>query len=84
MATNLTALLEGPSAPPPPGVIPQLDNPPNHETVGKVLPAISIALVTPIVAMSIYSRIFILHKFGAADCKYLTSSLLSIWKLFVC
>ncbi|KAI1449165.1 hypothetical protein F5Y02DRAFT_414426 [Annulohypoxylon stygium] len=67
MATNLTALLEGPSAPPPPGVIPQLDNPPNHETVGKVLPAISIALVTPIVAMSIYSRIFILHKFGAAD-----------------
>ncbi|KAI0897527.1 hypothetical protein F4806DRAFT_507950 [Annulohypoxylon nitens] len=67
MPTNLTAFLEGPSAKPPPGIVPQLDNPPNHRTAGTVLLALSIALVTLMVAISMYSRVFITRKFSAAD-----------------
>ena len=70
MASNLTALLEGPAATPPPGVIPQLDNPPNRKTATQVLPSIAMALATIAVAMSMYSRVFISREFGLPDCEY--------------
>lgn len=70
MASNLTDLLEGPSAAPPPGIISQLDNPPNQKTVTEFLPSISIALATVAVAMRVYSRIFVTQKFGLSDCEY--------------
>lgn len=67
MATNMTALLDGPAAAPPAGVVSQLDNPPSEWEASHVFPAFSIALVTILVAMRLYTTIFVTRRAGFPD-----------------
>ena len=63
------ALLDGPAASPPSGVIPNLANPPNLQAVGRALILVfwSLALIT--FAIRIYTKAFIIRSFRVSDCK---------------
>ncbi|KAI0435745.1 hypothetical protein F4803DRAFT_544504 [Xylaria telfairii] len=76
---------KGPSTTPPPGVVPQLDNPPNERTTAIALAAISIILATLAVAMRTYSRFFVTRSFGIPDWSILLgfSVFIGFWTSYV-
>lgn len=78
MATNMTALLEGPAAVPPVGVIPQLDNPPSEWGTSHVFPAFSIVMSTILVFMRLYTTRFVTQRIGLPDWSILVG-----WGFFV-
>lgn len=67
MATNMTALLDGPAAVPPAGEVSQLDNPPSEWEASHVFPAFSITLVTLLVVIRLYTTIFVTRRAGFPD-----------------
>lgn len=69
MSGNMTDLLNGPAGVPPAGTISQLDNPPNQKTTTHVVPILSIVLVSLLVAMRMYTTMFVTRRVGVADCE---------------
>jgi hypothetical protein len=74
MASNLNpeqleALLNGPALKPPPGVVPQLDNPPAYRTASTALPVVCLVVATLGLAMRLYTRIRVLRQVNLADCE---------------
>lgn len=63
------ALLDGPALPPPPGVIPQFDDPPNMKTLAMAVEITCFLLSTITLCIRMYTRIFIFRRLSwGADC----------------
>ncbi|KAJ2985762.1 hypothetical protein NUW58_g5360 [Xylaria curta] len=77
-STHLQALLDGPALAPPPGVIPQLDNPPSYRTATTVIPIVAITVTTLSLAMRTYTKVSILRKVDLGD-----YSLFLAWGIYV-
>jgi hypothetical protein len=65
------ALLNGPALPPP-GVTPDLANPPNLNGVGYGVLISSVVICTILVSLRLYSRLFYHIKFDVEDSKCVT------------
>lgn len=77
------ALLEGPSMKPPPGVIPNLVNPPNKNDLGYGVATASALLCGLLVVLRLYARAFYHKKMVIEDCKWTRIALASgFW--FIC
>lgn len=76
----MTDLLNGPAGVPPAGTISQLDNPPNQKTTTHVVPILSIVLVSLLVAMRMYTTVFITRRVGVADCEPSTFQMFSTYQ----
>lgn len=61
--------LEGPALIPPPGVLPNLIDPPNENALGFSLFGISTFICTLLVAIRLYAKIVRLKKMDIEDCK---------------
>ncbi|KAI0121425.1 hypothetical protein F4776DRAFT_630805 [Hypoxylon sp. NC0597] len=72
------ALLNGPALSPPPGVIPQLDNPPSNRATAISVPIVCLVVSTLAMAMRLYTRIRIIRHMSITD-----YSLLLGWAIFV-
>ncbi|RAQ76213.1 hypothetical protein COH20_001520 [Aspergillus flavus] len=72
------ALLDGPAASPPSGVVPNLADPPNLQAVGRALILVfwSLALIT--FAIRIYTKAFIIRSFRISDYAMIVAWALSI------
>lgn len=70
-STHLEDLLNGPALSPPPGVTPQLDNPPSYRAATTVIPTLCLTIATLSVAMRVYTRVRIINVVNIADCKHL-------------
>ena len=66
---QLQAFLDGPALPPPPGVIPQLDHPPNLRTTGIAAQVVCLVLATLALCMRLYTKAAIIRQIVLADCK---------------
>jgi hypothetical protein len=60
--------LEGPAGPPPPGVLPQLDDPPNGNHIAVPITAICVVLVFILYMIRFYAK-WHTRMFNVADCK---------------
>ncbi|KAI1110619.1 hypothetical protein F5Y14DRAFT_465334 [Nemania sp. NC0429] len=60
-------LLDGPSIPPPPGVTPQLDNPPNMNATSYTWTNVSLTIATLAIVLRAYSRLFCTRKVFIED-----------------
>lgn len=69
MSADMTALLNGPAGTPPAGTVPQLNDPQNQRAATNVLPTLSIVLMTVLVAIRMYTTVFITRRVGIADCE---------------
>lgn len=69
-STQSEALLNGPALAPPPGVLPQLDNPPNHKAAATTIHIVFVTTATLGIIMRLYTKAFVLRKVHLADCKY--------------
>ncbi|MCJ1385948.1 hypothetical protein MMC17_009073 [Xylographa soralifera] len=63
---NTPAALK-PVAPPPPGITPNLNNPPNMQAVNITIVVICLTITTPIVCMRLYTKFFITKARGWED-----------------
>ena len=73
-------ILNGPAMSPPPGVTPNLDNPPNRNTMAMVVSVFCIVLVTLAASARAYSRLVLLKHVKLEDCM-LRTNLLAIAEL---
>ena len=64
----LENLLNGPAAPPPPGITPNLDNPPNQKVALHIVAILTISFSTCAVIIRIYTKRFVLRTMGYEDC----------------
>ncbi|KAI1826995.1 hypothetical protein F4861DRAFT_494697 [Xylaria intraflava] len=62
------AILDGPALEPPPGVMPDLDHPPNDNAVALAAVTICLIFATISFILRFYSRIFVLRKLLPEDC----------------
>lgn len=62
-------LLNSPAGKPPPGVIPNLDDPPNLYVTGQVVLLLSYVLATLALLLRLYTKAFIIRLFKISDCK---------------
>lgn len=62
-------MTEQPAIPPPPGVVPNFIDPENRVMTIININAIFMALSGVILLLRLYSRRFIVHQLGFADCK---------------
>lgn len=67
--SQLDALLDGPALAPPPGVVPNLTNPPESVVASYMVTSLTIAIATLAVLVRMYTRIFITKQVGFADCE---------------
>ncbi|KAI1820012.1 hypothetical protein F4861DRAFT_94940 [Xylaria intraflava] len=74
----LDALLDGPALAPPPGVVPQLDNPPSMHVTGLVVPIVTLVISTLTVAIRMYTQTRIIRKVTISD-----YTIFVAWGLFV-
>ncbi|MCJ1317038.1 hypothetical protein MMC15_002359 [Xylographa vitiligo] len=75
---NTPAALK-PVAQPPPGVVANLDNPPNMQAVNITIVVICLTITTPIVCMRLYTKLFITKTRGWDD-----YTMFAAWFLSVC
>lgn len=68
--SQIEALLDGPAGPPPPGVVPNLENPPNKQSVGRGLLLTCLCLATVAVILRLYTKVIIMRQFRASDGKF--------------
>lgn len=61
-------ILNGPARAPPPGVVPNFDNPPNRTPEAIAVIVVCLFFSTAAVLGRIYSRVFILKKVRLEDC----------------
>lgn len=66
---QLQVLLNGPALPPPPGVIPQLDHPPNLQGTGIAVQIVCLVLSTIALCMRLYTKTRIIRQLVPADCQ---------------
>ena len=66
----LQSLLNGPAGMPPPGVVPNFDNPPNLAVYLYVTVGLTLGFATFAVIIRIYTKCFLLRSMGYEDCKY--------------
>ena len=66
----LQSLLNGPAGMPPPGVIPNFDNPPNLHVPFYIIASLTLSFATFAVIIRIYTKYFLLRSMGYEDCKY--------------
>ncbi|KAI0521453.1 hypothetical protein F5B22DRAFT_573897 [Xylaria bambusicola] len=65
---ELQALLNGPGLTPPPGVTPNLDNPPNKATLARCVIGVFLTLGSIFVLLRVYGVLFVLKKRYMSDC----------------
>ena len=65
----LESLLNGPAGPPPPGVTPNLDNPPNQQVPLNIVAILTIGFSTCAVIIRIHTKRFVLRTMGYEDCR---------------
>lgn len=64
------ALLEGPAAPPPPGIVLNFVDRPNELLIaGRTLLLVLWSLAFVVLAIRIYTKAFIIRSFRVSDCK---------------
>jgi hypothetical protein len=63
-----------PAMKPPLGVVPNFDNPPNHDTATKVILSICTAVTTILIAIRLYVKIRLIKIYNIEDCKGCCSS----------
>lgn len=68
-AEKLQKLLQGPAGIPPPGVKPNLVNPPNQRISGQAAILVCGIVASIALFMRIYTRIFVIRKTNMSDCK---------------
>ena len=66
----LQKILNGPAGIPPPGTIPNFDNPPNLAVLLDVTVGLTVGLATCAVIIRVYTKYFLLRSMGYDDCKY--------------
>ncbi|KAI0595989.1 hypothetical protein F4775DRAFT_594784 [Biscogniauxia sp. FL1348] len=74
-------VLDGPAMLPPPGVIPELDHPPNRNDIGYVTNAICIAALSTVLLIRGYAKLVCIGKVEIED--YLALAALGTWAGFV-
>ncbi|KAL9055894.1 MAG: hypothetical protein Q9206_002973 [Seirophora lacunosa] len=57
-------LLDGPALPPPPGVIPEFDHPPNMRTLSIAVEITGFVIATITLCIRMYTRIFVIRRFS--------------------
>jgi hypothetical protein len=62
-------LLEGPAHPPPPGYVPNYNNPHNLRTFSAATLAICLIITTSMTFMRMYVKIFTVKRVNIEDCK---------------
>ena len=67
---ELAKLMEGPAAKPPPGVIPNFDDPPNSNHKITILCILAAVIGTPFVIMRLYTRLVLTRKIMFEDCTF--------------
>ena len=65
----LDGIRDQPAAPPPPGVIPNFDNPPNNNELAIAVLATSIVITTSAFLIRVYSKVFCTKKINIEDCQ---------------
>ena len=68
-ASQIQALLDGPAAEPPSGVVPHLVNAPNDLYTGRAVCIVTLVLCTLALSLRLYTKAFVIGKIHAADCK---------------
>lgn len=63
------AILNGPAHAPPPGVIPNLDSPPNNNALAVFAASICLVVSTVAFLIGAYAKIFCTKKIHIEDCK---------------
>lgn len=63
-------ILDGPAMAPPPGVLPNLNNPPNHNAMGITFGAICVAVASIAFIFRIYCQTRVLKKWRVEDCTF--------------
>lgn len=63
----IDAILDGPAMPPPPGVKPNFENPDNLSH--PQLAWLQLSIATAVVAMRVYTKLGVMRKMLAEDCK---------------
>lgn len=66
-------IFNGPSGPPPEGVVPIFDNPPNMTTGSYVVTTLCMAITTVMVAIRIYAKAYCLKDVRIPDGQFLSS-----------
>lgn len=66
----MRAILEGPSAAPPPGVVPNFVNPHNMYTQIVVSDGVCFGVATVVVALRLFTKVRITHDMGWDDCEF--------------
>ena len=64
----LESLLNGPASPPPAGITPNLENPPNQQVRLHIVAILTISFSTCAVLIRIYTKRFVLRTVGYEDC----------------
>lgn len=65
------SLLDGPALPPPPGVVPNFENPPNMRTLCVAVEITGFLIGTVALCIRMYTRIFIIRRVSwGVDCQY--------------
>lgn len=80
---DLTNLGNLPSAPPPPGVIPNFVNPETRAPILKIVTSIMLPLMMVFVLLRLYSNIWISRKLEKSDCSFLKSLVKSLWLIAI-
>lgn len=63
-------LLQGPAGAPPPGVVPNFDNPPNLHRVGDAVLITCFVVATLALLLRVYTKLFLIRQFKISDCTY--------------
>ena len=66
----LENLLNGPAAPPPAGITPNLENPPDQRVALHIVAILTISFSTCAVIIRIYTKRFVLRTMGYEDCRW--------------
>lgn len=66
---ELAALLATPALPPPDGVTPNFDNPPNQNALAWVVTTLCMVVSTLCVCLRVFTRIWVVKKFGFVESK---------------
>lgn len=67
--SELENALNGPALPPPEGVVPNFDNPPNEGAMALGTLFASLILATALLLIRFYARLFVVKRTHLGDCK---------------
>ena len=62
---------DAPAAPPPPGIVPNFQDPPNLRAVGQFVIIFCFLLATAALIVRVYTKLFIIRRFTVSDCRFL-------------